>query len=643
MELLFLWIEDFRNIKQQGFNFSAAMNFEVIPALEQKDSFAYKITVRLNDDYANIFDGNIVNVTGVVGRNGSGKSSLLHCLKVMCGKLSILTSPLIFSLFDRESKTIKTYYYKEGGRDMQSLSVTVEGDELLEKRFKIEAAIPYSINQLAVYGSRLKGLDFDFSDIACCFYSNAFDSHRENIYEGIHNISTNYRVELFLKRYIEEKVTDVKKKVNKEAPKLEVWPSHIYEYHKSEIRTLLKFLSYAKTRKTGTIPKLPEFLIVEFNFDDFEYLRTEKRNYFLFEPTTIEEIQKLAVKLISQSKNKRDNFLNLVVLSAFYHVVRKDFFKKTASIDNIKQQIKELPNSQDRLFDNIRKLLLPLEQTGEFTESKEINEFLGEKFSKAVSKIEFQDYPEAASNRAHFRLMIDNNIWPVLNLITDLRSLNDSTFIDYSWGGGLSTGQEAFLSHFARLFELKDHLRNKTIWLLVDEGDLYFHPQWQKSYFSNLLEYVTFLFPRNKVQIIITTHSPFIASDLPKQNLIFLRQNEDGKCEVNKSSEKKETFGSNIHELFTNSFFLEDGLMGEFARSKIEILIKEVSEKTTVTAEEYETSFKNRIGIIGEPFIQTKLIELVASKSNAPLLDNIISLRNNELEYLQKLRKKKKE
>ena len=67
------------------------------------------------------------------------------------------------------------------------------------------------------------------------------------------------------------------------------------------------------------------------------------------------------------------------------------------------------------------------------------------------------------------------------------------------------------------------------------------------------------------LHIIIASHSPFILSDLPKENIIFL---EEGK-QV-KPFKGKQTFGANIHTLLSDGFFMSDGLMGEFAKGKIE-------------------------------------------------------------------------
>ncbi len=642
MELLYLWIEDFRNIQKQGFDFSAEFKFQVIvnDQSQSKDILYYKLIISKNVSYVNLFDSNIINVTGIIGKNGSGKSTLLHCLKMMTGKLSILVCPLIFCLRDNETGIIKTYYYNGGGdKDMISLNLQVETDKEVKRLYKVIPPKSYTIDRFGIEGSKVKGLDFDFNSIASCYFSNTFDSHRENIYEGIHNISTNYKIENFLKDYIDTKEKAAQRK-KKDVPKIELWPSHILQFHKSELKGLLKFLSYANTRKTNQLPILPKTLIIEFKFDDYENLINESRGSFLFDRKDIVEIQKSAVAIANHSKDKRKNFMNMVLLTSFYHVLRKELLQpEITSMDETQALIKRLPNNPKELFATIRKILAPLSKLKDDSlESKTISEFLGKSFENAVQRIQFSDTANVTDNKAHYRLRIEKNLWSVLSLIFDLQALDDANYMDYSWDGGLSTGQEAFLTHFARLSDLKHKLGSKPIWLMIDEGDLYFHPEWQKRYFSELLDYVKFLFPRNIVQIIITTHSPFIASDLPKQNLIFLKQDAEGMCSVANNDIKFETFGSNIHELFTNSFFLADGLMGEFARTKISELIKDLNSVERISREEYENNYKNRIEIIGESFIQAKLFELVASKTDNNVIDSIIEIRNAEIERLRNLK-----
>jgi ABC-type dipeptide/oligopeptide/nickel transport system ATPase component len=73
MELVYLWVEKYKNIRNQGFNFSPRFEFEYI---QDKNELILK---KENKDYVSIFPDNI-NVTAIVGENGSGKSSVLQLL-----------------------------------------------------------------------------------------------------------------------------------------------------------------------------------------------------------------------------------------------------------------------------------------------------------------------------------------------------------------------------------------------------------------------------------------------------------------------------------------------------------------------------------------------------------------------------------
>lgn len=640
MELLYLWIEDFRKIKKQGFDFSAEFKFQVIEreSSSNKKYIDYTLVISRNEGFVNLFDGNIINVTGIIGKNASGKSTLLHCLKLMTGKLSILVCPLIFCLLDHETRTIKTYYYNGGGiEDMAPLNVAVESDKDVNKKYKISQAKAYTIDRFGISGSKVKGLDFDFSSIASCFFSNTFDSHRENIYEGIQNISTNYKIESFLNEYIASK-ENAAKKVKEKNPKLEIWPSHILQFHKLELKGLLKFLSYANTRKINGFLTLPKTLNIEFKFDDYEYLINSGKEYFLFDKNDIKEIYDIAFSIVSQSLDMRANFMNLVLITSFFHVLRKDLLQpKVTSMDETRNLIKSISKKPKDIFIIIRKVLSPLSQYRDYSiKNKTISDFLGNAFEKNIQNLNFSTKEKLSNSKIFYQLKIENSLWSVLSLIFDLQVSDDASYMDYSWGEGLSTGQEAFLTHFARLYNLKTKLGTKPIWLLIDEGDLYFHPEWQKKYFSELLDYVKFLFPKNKVQIIITTHSPFIVSDLPKQNLIFLKQDAEGMCCVANNDIQFETFGSNIHELFTNSFFLEGGLIGKFAKEQIQ----EIFDWCKKTSKEGHLNIRNKINIIGEPIIRVKLAEMYAQKMGENIeesrLEEQIKILTKKLKDLEK-------
>jgi hypothetical protein len=59
MELVYLWVEEYKNIRNQGFNFSPRFDGE-------------NLTITKNEDYVNIFPDNI-NIMAIVGENGKLK------------------------------------------------------------------------------------------------------------------------------------------------------------------------------------------------------------------------------------------------------------------------------------------------------------------------------------------------------------------------------------------------------------------------------------------------------------------------------------------------------------------------------------------------------------------------------------------
>jgi len=72
MELVYLWVEKYKNIENQGFNFSS--RFEC-----KYDDDKKELTIDEKKEHVSIFSDNI-NVTAIVGENGSGKSNILKAL-----------------------------------------------------------------------------------------------------------------------------------------------------------------------------------------------------------------------------------------------------------------------------------------------------------------------------------------------------------------------------------------------------------------------------------------------------------------------------------------------------------------------------------------------------------------------------------
>jgi hypothetical protein len=119
-----------------------------------------------------------------------------------------------------------------------------------------------------------------------------------------------------------------------------------------------------------------------------------------------------------------------------------------------------------------------------------------------------------------------------------------------------------------------EHIRYKHINVVFDEIELYFHPEMQREFISRLLHGIQQLpFETiRSVQFMIVTHSPFVLSDIPVQNILFLKKNGE-----KASKEGMASFGANIHTMLVNSFFLKGGAMGEFAKETINSVIDQLN------------------------------------------------------------------
>jgi ABC-type multidrug transport system ATPase subunit len=172
----------------------------------------------------------------------------------------------------------------------------------------------------------------------------------------------------------------------------------------------------------------------------------------------------------------------------------------------------------------------------------------------------------------------------------------------------LSTGEIDLVLLLSLLYE--EIKIGKLNLILLDEIEAFFHPQWSKQMLNILINEIK----KDNIYLIFTTHSPFLLSDIPKQNIIFLDKDENGNCKVvDGLKEKKQTFGANIHTLLSDSFFMEDGLMGEFAKGKINEIIefhKEVEEENSdkealkIKYLENQKKFWQTQKIIGEEYLK---------------------------------------
>lgn len=145
--------------------------------------------------------------------------------------------------------------------------------------------------------------------------------------------------------------------------------------------------------------------------------------------------------------------------------------------------------------------------------------------------------------------------------------------------------------------------------VILEEIELYFHPEFQRTYIINILDGIRQLNLKHikNLNICFVTHSPFILSDIPSRNILAL--NIDDKDQEQMGC-KLQTFGANIHDMLKNSFFLKQGAMGEYARQFISQIIKQMEDmpKNENHSPDTLSQLHEKILLIDEPIVRMALL-----------------------------------
>lgn len=180
----------------------------------------------------------------------------------------------------------------------------------------------------------------------------------------------------------------------------------------------------------------------------------------------------------------------------------------------------------------------------------------------------------------------------------------------------------------------RNNIKYSFVNVIFDEVELYFHPDMQRTFIDHLLFNLRniALDDIRGVNFIFITHSPFILSDIPISNILFLNGIDEMDFDMSN------TFGANIHDLLKHNFFLKDGYMGEFVKKKIVSLVNFLSMKEDETNNNWgEEKARKFINIVGEPIIKERLVYLFEKKfisKNRQSLERQIEKLQQELNHL---------
>ena len=194
-----------------------------------------------------------------------------------------------------------------------------------------------------------------------------------------------------------------------------------------------------------------------------------------------------------------------------------------------------------------------------------------------------------------------------------------SPFLSFEFTHRLSSGEESLLKFFSRFYFALKRPENgnpiNNVHLFIDEPDLYIHPEWQRKWLSRFIwgiENIERMLRNNidvsnsfgqnflkenekfRVQVFLTTHSPFIVTDFFTENIVFLNRENDGFGKTLVGQYKKDyTLGADIFDILRSGFFI-DSVVGEFAEKRVRAIVKFIENNPRKKQE--EIPYLNQIG-----------------------------------------------
>ncbi len=623
-------------LKDQLLRFDPRFNIDV-----SQESNGTLIEISLNPGYVEgFFSEQVSYITGLVGKNGVGKSTLLRFIK----ELFIQERT---DLKDREKDII---FYTEGAIIKIYLNEDQKGHvKVVMKPSRFQYEFVYYRGYPKLF-DRLK----NFTTV---FYSNNLDLEQKEVEsKNYFNISTSYLLE------------NVGRINAKQLRNRRITNNHS-RFKFFELRRQIEFLNEVDIIRSHLgipfkrVDNL-EIEIIEVASKDYEKIfRTVRMELHRLEANNVEdELENLNFNLhYRKAREFLETFYkDLRRFENYMFQVKEDYkrdpqyYIQIILIENLIYQlirviisdkviIQHLTVDKEFRYELLNKLFTLVESQRYNINADLIDELVGYSFSVVESYFEYKRKSKESSmlyfsNLLHLRQELDslmqfkNFIFKftsqalvkrssmffdtkdvrINNLLKEYFAENlNFKFIKFSWPK-LSAGEESLIAFFSRLNSISKEVASENLLLLIDEGDLYFHPEWQRKYIHYLLKYFSNVFLGfNNIQVILTTHSPFLLSDLPSDNIILLdRKDEGSEVKIVDTTELSlETFGGNINTLYAKAFFLGEST-SEFALQKIKKDIIEPLKSNLFNREEVI----RLISKIGEPVIKNALLNRLNSE-----------------------------
>lgn len=657
-QLLYVFIKDInRCLSNQEFCFTN--DFEIQYDLNER-------TLNINKKYNcynNLWGERISNINLVVGQNGAGKTTLFD--------LMASTRDHRYSLFSDSIKLRETYSFLQWFSlyHIKDDIFVIEGnDELLisnienipngtsreyslvikydyERKvcryenyiqwFYLENDENYPLSEkvIVLYGTNIKKRNW---------YKSRMISSRDDYYFGFKRKYLDSPLFTNLYHFMSNEYKSIEKIFTAQSIGCEIVRSNYIENEESSLKSEISKRFNLKLYN-GVVQPLyfqnHDFNIINYRGDKEAYsnIKWTKKERHIIEFYEF-YIIKTWMDVINIYRNKDD------VQTRQKENCKKAIEKVIFEIDDYTSRIEYLKNIVNIVADTAISMYLP----------NETNYYAKAVIEYAEALEEIDESYFLSSTKIHIKLngRFDENIQELLR-IYDMYQGNDENikndlhnYVDIKFNN-LSNGELEFINGFTSLYMALDIIRLnerfETVLIFLDEPDESFHPEWSRKYIYYLTSFLNSVEVSRdfRYQICISTHSPFMISDIPKEYITCLKITNKENGEIKRESIKAE-FGlmSNFYDIIKNDFFISSPI-GEFAKVKFDNILEEIRNMQVYDEKKIE-QLKGVINAIGEEVIKKKTLNYLEKKvSQLMTPDNIserIALLESELRWLRRER-----
>lgn len=624
-ELICLWIYRYKNINEIFVPLNPNCSIRLKPNYNNvEDSFL------LNIEESNIVSiyGENINLMTLVGENGSGKTNITSALA------RILRSPQEFEIddyynnkFPETTKYCLVYKIKPtiNNRDsyryksnIKNCNITINGDIATEAN-----NIPYSCSLFRPFSNIEDDESIQFTMDNKLKDTNKIKLRNYFYYDRFRSYEVNHSLE------------------------------KLYSYNNEKPFYFLKdkfsYLFFDLKAREINVNKRTVWLKRRFNINAQTYFRPKMLNEEYWSLT--EKVNDLFDNLEKESNftfaNFKNEILPLFCLTYFYINIAEMYSRLGVTDHKITPKILEegiftyleckeepslLHEGLEQYYCKIKGIILSIINNNEIKEKISYEGYLNtllklldtyiqneSKLANIDNKNSFENYLEIVdgnlfvakrknmiplSDIKEYTSDIIKRNTDIMNFLNNLgvfeiNYYNYRNESQYSFKE-LSTGEQRLLKFFADFVAMLD----ETNIFIMDEMDLSYHPEWQREFINILVDCVNNIsrVSNHKINIIYTTHSPIILSDMTKYSVVLLKKNPKTNFIDTKEADIK-TFGTNIHSLYSHPFFMKSTI-GEFVEKKIketieylqcEIVSKETLNKICATIDLMEDGVEKNI------------------------------------------------